>query len=96
MSSITLKNVPDDLISGLKARAVEAHRSLSGEILFRLRTSLEGDGSAESSGLRDEASLQADAWEKLAGAWVSELSVDEEIASLYSARSEGRDVDVTW
>ncbi|MCH7225705.1 FitA-like ribbon-helix-helix domain-containing protein [Haloferula sp. A504] len=97
MSAITLKNVPEDLVAGLKRRAAESHRSLSGEILFRLRKSLEGgDTGAKEGRLRDESTGQADAWEKLAGSWVSDLSVEEEIEALYSARSAGRDADLSW
>lgn len=84
-------------MAGLKSRASESHRSLSGEILFRLRKSLEsGEAIGNDVGLRDEAGIQADAWEKLAGGWVSDLSVEEEIDALYSARSAGRDVDLSW
>ncbi len=84
-------------MAGLKSRAAESHRSLSGEILFRLRKSLESSESLAREGrLRDEAEVQADAWEKLSGSWVSELSADEEIEALYSARSAGRDVDLGW
>ena len=96
MSAITLKNVPDDLIEGLKARAAAAHRSLSGEILFRLRRSLETGGSVLDAGFREGAEAQADEWEKLAGSWVSDASVEEEIESLYAARSAGRDLDLKW
>lgn len=95
MSAITLKNVPEDLVAGLKARAAEAHRSLSGEILFRLRRSLEC-GEAEAAGGREPVASQADAWEKLAGTWVSDRSVDKEIDALYSARSGGREIELRW
>lgn len=94
MRSITLKNLPDELVETLKARAADSHRSLNGEILFRLGRSLESEAAA--SGLREEPSVQADAWARLAGSWVSDVSVEEEIESLYAARSSGRDVDVSW
>jgi len=94
--AITLKNIPDDLMASLKARAAEAQRSLSGEILYRLRRSLEAGPADRAARAVDEASIQADAWEALAGRWASGLSVDEEIKSLYAARSAGRDVDLNW
>lgn len=98
MSSITLKNVPEDLFAVLKVRAGESHRSLSGEILFRLRQSLKeerGERGERIAVVRDEAAVQAGAWEDLRGAWKSEVPVEEEIESLYAARSPGRDVDVS-
>lgn len=96
VSAITLKNIPDDLIEDLKARAVAAHRSLNGEILYRLRRSLEIGGVGEVGVLREEAAIQADAWEKIAGRWASDLSPAEEIESLYSARSAAREIDLAW
>lgn len=96
VSAITVKNIPDDLIEDLKARAVAAHRSLNGEILYRLRRSLEIGGAEDVGVLREEAAIQADAWERIAGRWASDVSPAEEIESLYSARSVGRDIDLTW
>ena len=96
MSAITVKNIPDDLIAELRARAAAAHRSLNGEILYRLRRSLELGGAEELGVLREGAAIQADAWEKIAGRWMSEMSPADEIESLYSARSDGRNMDLDW
>ena len=96
MSAITLKNIPDELIASLKLRAAAAHRSLNGEILYRLQRSLEGGGLVEESVLQEQAAIQADAWEKVSGRWASDVSPAEEIESLYSERSAGRNVDLDW
>jgi plasmid stability protein len=37
MPSITIKNIPPDLLEALKARAAENHRSLNGEAILALR-----------------------------------------------------------
>ena len=37
MATITLKNIPDDLLRDLKDTAKNNHRSLNGEILFALQ-----------------------------------------------------------
>jgi plasmid stability protein len=97
VSAITLKSVPEELSESLKAVAANNHRSLNGEILYRLGRSLESDGNKprEANVLREEAAIQADAWSNL-GPWTSDKSVSEEIEALYAARSGGRDVDVTW
>lgn len=96
MSAITLKNIPDELIAGLKAQAAAAHRSLNGEILYRLQRSLESGGVVEESVLREQAAIQADAWERISGRWGSELSPVGEIEALYAARSGERNVDLNW
>lgn len=94
MSGITLKSIPEDLLASLKSRAAGNHRSLSGEILIRLRKSLEAE--AEGGRLRDEAALQADAWERIGGRWVSDEAMEDEVNALYAERSIGRDADVSW
>ncbi|MFC7335602.1 Arc family DNA-binding protein [Haloferula chungangensis] len=91
MSAITLKSVPAELVKELKSRASRNHRSLSGEILYRLTKSLENEGGGESA-LREEASIQADAWTRIGGGWVPDESAADEIAALYAERSSGRDV----
>jgi plasmid stability protein len=40
MTTLTLKNIPDELYDRLRQSATEARRSLNGEILFRLEASL--------------------------------------------------------
>lgn len=94
VSAITLKGIPDELAAALKAKAAESRRSLNSEILHRLEKSL--DLEMGSTSFKEEAAIQADAWSRLSGAWISGASVEEEIDALYSARSEGRDWDLNW
>ena len=42
MPTLTIKNVPTKLLEHLKKSASEHHRSLSGEVLFRLEQGLSG------------------------------------------------------
>lgn len=37
---------------------------------------------------------QAAAWEKLAGTWESEVSVEAEIEAMYAARTAGRETNL--
>jgi len=94
---MTIKGIPDDIGAALRAAAARSNRSLNGEILHRLRLSLEGnEAPVVPARLNESPDSVADAWEALAGRWKSDLSVEAEIASLYEARSGGRDVDVSW
>ncbi|MFB6263734.1 MAG: hypothetical protein ABEL76_08950, partial [Bradymonadaceae bacterium] len=43
---------------------------------------------------RSEAQRQADAWQKLAGRWESDKSVDEDVSQIYRRRTSGREVDL--
>jgi len=40
MASLTLKNIPEDLVEQLRRSAAEARRSLNSEILYRLDASV--------------------------------------------------------
>lgn len=37
MPSLTIKNIPPDLLEALRERAAENHRSLNGEVILALR-----------------------------------------------------------
>ena len=37
MPSLTIKNIPPELLAALKERAAENHRSLNGEVILALR-----------------------------------------------------------
>ena len=43
---------------------------------------------------RSLADTQVRAWSRLAGKWISDVTIEDEIASIYSARSRGREVDL--
>ncbi|SKB02241.1 hypothetical protein SAMN02745166_03592 [Prosthecobacter debontii] len=40
----------------------------------------------------NRVNAQADAWASLAGAWESELTIEDEIEALYAMRTLGREV----
>ncbi len=39
------------------------------------------------------AAARSAAWARLAGRWISDLPVEDEVAAIYSARSGGREVE---
>lgn len=95
--NLTIKGIPDEIGSALKAAAERSRRSLNGEIVYRLIQSMNAGGTPEmSSRLAETPDSVADSWAALAGRWQSDMSIEDEIASLYEARSSGRDVDLTW
>lgn len=89
MSSITLKDVPEDLLIRLRAAAARERRSLNQEALVLIEGGLAARETAE-----ERAQRQVRAWQALAGAWVSDRAFDDEVADLYAARTAGRDVDL--
>ncbi|HAK96826.1 MAG TPA: hypothetical protein DCM87_18005 [Planctomycetes bacterium] len=92
MATITLKNVPEGLISQLRAVAIDERRSLNQQILHMLDVVLNGD--LGDLGLKTAREQQVAAWKRLAGRWESSESAAEEVARIYAARTEGRTVEL--
>jgi plasmid stability protein len=91
MAALTLKNIPEELLEKLRIRAEQDRRSLTQEILYILEQAVVS-GKADPYPSLDEALRQADAWTRLAGSWISDRPVEEEIREIYDRRTEGRDV----
>ena len=89
MSSITLKDVPEQLLVRLRAAAAQERRSLNQEALVLIEGGLDARETAE-----ERANRQLEAWRALAGTWVSDRAIDAEVADLYAARTPGRDIDL--
>jgi plasmid stability protein len=89
MASLTLKNLPDDLLGALRDAAVRDRRSLTQEIIHLLEVALRG-------GERPAAAVEAQvaAWRKLAGKWRSDLDQATEAERIMERRTEGREVDL--
>ncbi|MEO8614643.1 MAG: Arc family DNA-binding protein [Luteolibacter sp.] len=95
--NVTIKGIPDEIGAALKVAAEHSRRSMNGEIIHRLASSLKNVSAPEiSSRVLETPDSVADAWTSLAGRWKSDMSVEDEIAALYQARSIGREVDVSW
>lgn len=73
MASITLKNVPDELLDALREAAQRDRRTMTQEILYLLETALCGLPKAVEA---PDAKAQVAAWRKLAGKWESGREVD--------------------
>jgi hypothetical protein len=93
MASLTLDDIPDDLLARLSLAASEERRSLAEEVLVFIEEALATRAGGAHAPLRNGAE-QAAAWRELAGAWKSDRSVDEEIDALYARRTPGREVDL--
>jgi plasmid stability protein len=93
MASLTLKNLPDDLLRALRRAAQKDHRSLTREIIHRLESSLRG-GAERPAPRAHDASAQVAAWRRLAGKWESDVDRATEAKRLMERRTSGRGVDL--
>ena len=94
MASLTIKNIPDDLLERLRARAASERRSLTKEVIHLLETILRSEAAEAESRLRAELESQVAAWRKNSGRWKSDRTLDEETRDIYDGRTPGRKVDL--
>ena len=92
VASITIKNIPDRLLTQLRERAAVENRSMNREIIRLLETSLSADRIRPLEYRRTLADMQAQAWSRLAGRWVSDVPIEDEIAGIYATRTAGREI----
>jgi len=85
----TLNDVPEALLGRLRKSAAFERRSLNQQALVLLEGGLDARETAE-----ERAQRQVQAWLALAGAWETNADFDEEVDSLYAARTAGRDIDL--
>jgi plasmid stability protein len=93
MASLTIKNIPDDLLGQLRQQATEERRSLNQQILRLLENALAAGRQDTVRQLRAEIEAQLKVWETLGDTWRTE-DAEEEVAQIFAARSTGRKVDL--
>ena len=94
MKSLTIRNIPDELMIQLKLLAALEDRSLNGEILHLLKSvmsQLPPSGSIHRPVLPRE--LQLEIWRELCGSWEDDRGTEEILEEIYAGRTVGRDVE---
>ena len=89
MASLTLKDLPDELLARLRALAEVENRSLNKEVIHLLLDAVTRIGSPSRDALEREAQEQAAAWRDLQ----ARLRVDLP-SELADSRTAGRRVDL--
>ena len=74
MSSITIKEIPEELLERLRRRAAEDRRSMNKEIIHLLAMALSLESPEVDAARRvGQIEAQVQAWRQLAGRWESEV-----------------------
>jgi plasmid stability protein len=95
MASLTLKNLPDDLLGALRAAAERDRRSLTQEVIHLLDAALRGRlERGRSARPSEEVEAQLAAWRELAGQWKSDVDPKAEADRLMERRTRGREIDL--
>ena len=92
MASLTLKNLPDDLLRALREAAENDRRSLTQETIHLVESALRARDE-RSSPRRADVDAQLAAWRKLAGKWESDIDRATEAERLMERRTPGREVE---
>lgn len=93
MASLTLKDIPDELMDRLRQAARAERRSLTQQALQLIDGGLKARQRA-SELPSPEVARQVRRWRELAGRWASDQSFEEEVAAIFTSRTAGREVDL--
>jgi len=88
MASLTLKNIPDDLLETLRTTAEREHRSLTQQVIHLLESAVRKPAPAAPQPRTEEAEARLAAWRKLAAEWPDDIDG----AEIMDARTLGREV----
>jgi len=98
MISLTIRNIPEEILKRIRIFAVRERRSLNSEMLIMIENGLAGliaqetgkpmPGDAVSSGPLSLAARET-MWKDFAGQWKDERSMQEIIVDTYAMRSTG-------
>ncbi|EIC21651.1 FitA-like ribbon-helix-helix domain-containing protein [Thiorhodovibrio frisius] len=96
MSSLTLKNLPDQLLEQLRVRARAQRRSLNSEAMLLLEQAMSNDSCAspaQAGAAEQEAQLAA--WARLSGRWPGgDAALTAMAAEVEASRTLGREFDL--
>jgi hypothetical protein len=95
MASITIRNIPPEILERIRSLSSVERRSINSEILFLLEraTYTEYEEKLQKRKYLSKSS-QLDIWRELAGSWQDSRSAKEIIEDIYAHRTTGRDVDL--
>jgi hypothetical protein len=95
MASLTLRDIPDEVMETIKLLSKRERRSLNKEFIVvverGVRLSLEDAGRAGTR-LHIPRNLQDDLWKDLCGKWKDARSTSEIVADIREQRTLGREV----
>lgn len=93
--NITVRDIPEEVISKLKTVSKKERRSLNSEILWLLEKGVDEEVTRVISEKKMMTKdRQLDVWEKLAGSWDDDRSTAEIVNDIVEHRTLGREVEL--
>jgi plasmid stability protein len=91
MTSITIRNIPDEVIEIVKTLARTEKRSINNELVLLIEK-----GIININKIKEENSIsretQLNLWNEISGKWEDERPTEEIIRDIYDSRTTGREV----
>lgn len=95
MANITIRNIPDSILSRIRTLSEVEKRSINSELLILIEKGLNNEIETKETGtiiLSMESQIKM--WESLSGAWKDTRSTEEIKDDIYSHRTQGRAIDL--
>lgn len=99
MASITLRGIPDELLTVIRALARRERRSLNSELLVLLEEGFDAHAVEQAptppaSEYDAAKATQLEVWDGLAGQWQDVRTTEEIVADIREARTPGREIEL--
>jgi len=96
MANITVRNIPEEIFSGIKELSILERRSINNEILVVLESGLTYEsGNIHKPGKRTiPKELQLKIWDNLAGKWEDDRTTEQIKEDIINSRTLGRDINL--
>lgn len=96
MSSVTVRNIPDEIFETVKTLAKTERRSVNNELVILIETGLRTQLENGKPNITQTVSreLQLSMWKELSGKWEDERTTGEIITDIYNHRTMGREVSL--
>jgi len=92
MPDLTVRNIPESLMSRIRILAETERRSVNNEILVLLETGIDEEIESGGTGRTASVEVQLALWEQLCGKWEDERPASEIVRDIMEHRTLGREV----
>ncbi|MFW5771185.1 MAG: FitA-like ribbon-helix-helix domain-containing protein [Spirochaetota bacterium] len=90
MPSLTIRNIPENVMKKIRMRSEIEKRSLNSEILLIIENGLEQRTMSRSK-KPVSRETRTRLWKRISGKWEDDRKTEEIIDDIYKSRSKGRD-----
>jgi plasmid stability protein len=93
VANITIRNIPESVFQKIKTLSKLERRSMNNELLILIEKGLTQESKLEQD-IYINKEQQISIWESIKGKWEDDRTTEDIIDSIYSQRTEGRDVSL--